>query len=55
MNHFVGLLILAICIATVFALIARESKEESLRYFVKLTAYMVLGSFIAAWTMYAIA
>ena len=55
MNHYVGLLILAVCIAVVFTLIAGESKEERLRYFVKLTAYMALGSFVAAWTMYAIA
>ncbi|MDA2928109.1 hypothetical protein MYX78_12940 [Acidobacteria bacterium AH-259-G07] len=54
MNHYIAILILSVCVATVFTLITKETNEERIRYFLKLMAYMVLGSFIAAWIMYSI-
>lgn len=52
MNHFLGLVLLSICVATVFALINKHETEERVRYFLTLMAYMVLGSFLASWVMY---
>ncbi len=54
MNHFSGLIILALGVATVFALIAKENRREQWRYFFKLLAYMILGSLAGAWVMSAI-
>ena len=54
MNHYVAILILSLCIASVFTLIVKESVEARLRYFLKLLGYMVLGSFGASWVMYFI-
>ena len=54
MNHYVAILILSLCIASVFTLIVQESMQERIRYFLKLMGYMVLGSFAASWVMYLI-
>lgn len=54
MNHYIAISILSLCIATVFTLITKETKEERIRYFLKLMAYMVVGSFVAAWIMYSV-
>jgi len=54
MNHFTGLIVLALCIATVFALIAKEDGHARIRYFFKLMAYMILGSLAGAWVMSAL-
>lgn len=54
MNHYLGLIVLSVSIATLFSLIMKESKEERFRYFVSLLAYMIVGSLIAAWVMYPI-
>ncbi len=54
MNHFSGLSILALGVATVFALIAKENRCEQWRSFFKLLAYMILGSLAGAWVMSAI-
>ncbi len=54
MNHYVAILILSLCIASVFTLIVQESTQERTRYFLKLMGYMVLGSFAASWVMYFI-
>ena len=54
MNHFVGLFILSICIATVFALVNRNETSERIRYFFTLMGYMVVGSLLFAWVMYLI-
>ena len=54
MNHYVALVILSLCIALVFALITKETKEGQVRYFLKLMGYMALGSFVASWIMYAV-
>ncbi len=55
MNHYIAITIISLCIATVFTLITKETKQERIRYFLKLMGYMVLGSFVAAWLMYSIA
>ncbi len=55
MNHYLAISIISLCIATVFTLITKETKQERIRYFLKLMGYMVLGSFVAAWLMYSIA
>ena len=54
MNHFDGLVVLAFCVALVFALIAKEGRQARVRYFFKLLAYMILGSLAGAWAMSAI-
>lgn len=54
MNHFYGLFLLAICIAVVFATISRDSRRERMRYFLSLVGFMVLGSLLASWVMWAI-
>ena len=54
MNHYIAILILSLCIASVFTLIVNESAGERIRYFLKLMGYMTLGSFLAAWIMHAI-
>jgi len=54
LNHFTGLIVLAFCIAIVFALIAKEDRQAQIRYFFKLLAYMILGSLAGAWVMSAI-
>jgi len=54
-NHYIAISIISLCIATVFTLITKETKQERIRYFLKLMGYMVLGSFVAAWLMYSIA
>ena len=54
MNHYIAVSILSLCIASVFTLIVKESAEERIRYFLKLMGYMVVGSFVASWVMYAI-
>ena len=55
MNHYIAISILSLGIATVFTLITKETKQERVRYFLKLMGYMVLGSFVASWLMYSIA
>ncbi len=55
MNHYLAISIISLCIATVFTLITKETKQERIRYFLELMGYMVLGSFVAAWLMYSIA
>jgi len=54
-NHYIAISIISLCIATVFTLITKETKQDRIRYFLKLMGYMVLGSFVAAWLMYSIA
>ena len=54
MNHFIGLSILGIAIAIVFALITKEDPREQTRYFLKLVVYMLFGSLAGAWVMSAI-
>ena len=54
MNHYIAVSILSLCIASVFTLTVKESAEERIRYFLKLMGYMVVGSFVASWVMYAI-
>ena len=54
MSHYFGLIILASCVAAVFAMVTKETREERIRYFLSLAAYMILGSLITAWIMYAI-
>jgi len=51
-NHFVGLVILSIAVALVFALINKDMEKERLRYFLTLIGYMIGGSFVFAWIMY---
>jgi len=53
-NHYIAISILSICITTVFTLITKETKEERIRYFLKLWGYMVVGSFAVAWIMYSV-
>jgi hypothetical protein len=50
-NHFVALLVLSFCVATVFALINRSGTEERVKYFLTLIGYMVVGSLVFAWIM----
>ena len=54
MNHFLGLLVLSVCIATIFSLINKSGSKERIRYFLTLMAYMVVGSLLFAWLMYLI-
>ena len=51
MNHFIGLLILSVCVASVFTLLNRDGSVERMRYFWKLMGYMVGGSLLGAWFM----
>jgi len=53
-NHYIAICILSVCITTVFTLITKETKEERIRYFLKLLGYMVVGSFVVAWIMYSV-
>jgi len=53
-NHFFGLLILSLCIATIFSLINRSESKGRIRYFCTLMLYMVVGSLLFAWLMYLI-
>lgn len=52
MNHFLGLLVLSVWIAAIFAFVNREGSQERIRYFLTLMAYMVGGSLAFAWLMY---
>lgn len=54
MNHFSGLIMLALGVATVFALITKEDWQEQVCYFFKLLAFMILGSLAGSWVMSAI-
>lgn len=54
MSHFWGLIVLSVCVAAVFALVMKDSREERMRYFFSLLLYMILGSLMAAWIMYPI-
>ena len=54
MNHYIAISILSVCIITVFTLITKETKEERIRYSLKLLGYMVVGSFVVAWIMYSV-
>ncbi|MFQ5740222.1 MAG: hypothetical protein ACE5JX_14545 [Acidobacteriota bacterium] len=54
MNHFIGLIILSLSVATVFSLIIKEDRDERIRYFLTLLIYMVVGSFVGGWVMSAI-
>lgn len=51
MNHFLSLALLALCVSLVFAVIAKDSQKERVRYFLQLFGYMVLGSLVASWVM----
>lgn len=51
MNHFLGLMLLALCISLVFAAITKETQRERVRYFFVLMGYMVVGSLVASWIM----
>ena len=51
MNHFTGLVLLALCVSVIFAVISRDTQGERLRYFFSLMGYMVLGSLVASWVM----
>ena len=51
MNHFLGLVLLSICISLVFSTISRDTQRERLRYFLTMMGYMVLGSLLASWLM----
>ncbi len=54
MNHFSGLIVLSLGVATLFSLLAKENRKQQLHYFFKLLAIMVLGSLVGAWVMLAI-
>ncbi len=54
MNHFLGLVLLALCISLVFAAISKDTQKERVRYFLVLMGYMVIGSLLASWLMSAI-
>ena len=54
MNHLLGLVILSLCVASVFAFISRETRKTRVRYFLTLLGYMVAGSVLAAWIMHQI-
>ena len=54
MNHFITLIIISICIAGVFSLVNKEQKQERIRYFLILLAYMILGSLVFSWLMYLV-
>lgn len=51
MNHFAGLVVFALCVATIFALLNRSGTRERILYFLTLMGYMVAGSLIFAWLM----
>lgn len=51
MNHFVGLMLLSLCVASVFTFVNPEAGDEPVRYFFKLLAYMIVGSLVFAWLM----
>lgn len=53
MNHYISVLIMSVCISSVFALITKETPRERIRYFFKLMGYMSLGSLLGAWLMYS--
>ena len=54
MSHYLGLLIISLCVATAFTLLNREGTKEQTKYFLTLMGYMVVGSLLAAWVMYYI-
>ena len=54
MNHFLGLIILAFCIAGAFALVNKDEKKERIKYFLTLLAYMIVGSLAFSWLMYLV-
>jgi len=54
MNHYIGILVMSVCVATVFTLIARNTLKSRILYFLKLMGYMAIGSLVAAWIMYII-
>lgn len=54
MTHYWVLVILAACVAAIFAMVMKETREEIIRYFLSLVAYMILGSLIVAWIMYSV-
>lgn len=51
MNHFAGLILLALCIGVVFAMINKEDTRDRVRYFLSLAGYLILGSVAAVWLM----
>ena len=51
MNHLLGLVLLALSIGIVFAMINKEETRERVRYFLSLSAYLILGSLAAVWLM----
>lgn len=51
MNHLFGLVLLAVSIGIVFAMINKEDTGERVRYFLSLTAYLILVSLAAVWLM----
>ncbi len=55
MNHYLSLIVLSLCIASVFTLITKDTPEERIRYFLSLLAYMILGSLATGWVMVFIA
>lgn len=54
MNHFLGLVILSVCVAAIFSFINRSDGWERWKYFFGLLGYMVAGSLLFAWLMYAL-
>jgi uncharacterized membrane protein len=51
MNHLHGMVLLALSIGVVFTMINKEEKRERTRYFLSMTAYLILGSLAAVWLM----
>ena len=51
MSHYLMLVVLAICVAVVFALVTKDSRQERLHYLLTMLAYMVVGSLLGGWVM----
>jgi len=49
MNHFVALVIFAVCVSIVFSLLNRDTRKTQLRYFLELIGYFVVVSFVVSW------
>jgi hypothetical protein len=54
LNHFLGLVLLSVCIATAFSLLNEETAKGRVHYFLRLIVYMVFGSLLFSWLMYLI-
>jgi hypothetical protein len=51
LNHYLGLLILALAVTSVFTFISGEAENRRTRYFLTMLAYMAVGSLLVAWVM----